>query len=98
MLEKFLILVLITILIFFVYDFVRNIWMMDVCLSYYQRYGDYNYTYPITNKKTSTWECYHEALNYMSIYVVVIVFLSLLIGLSLGYFNNFRIVVEKKEQ
>ena len=35
MLEKILILALITVLVFFVYDFVRNIWTVDICLSYH---------------------------------------------------------------
>jgi len=35
MIEKILILCLITVLVFFIYDFVRNIWSVDMCLSYY---------------------------------------------------------------
>lgn len=98
MLEKILILALITVLVLFVYDFVRNIWTVDICLSYYQKYGDYNFTTPLTNKKTSTMECYHEALNSVNVYLIVIVFLSSLIGLLLGYFDGFRIVVERKRE
>jgi len=98
MLEKILILVLIAVLVFFVYDFVRNIWTIDMCLSYYQKYGDYNFTTPLTNKKTSTMECYHEALNSVSVYLIVIIFLSSLIGLLLGYFDGFRIVAERKKE
>jgi len=98
MIEKILILCLITVLVFFIYDFVRNIWSVDMCLSYYQMYGDYNFTSPLTNKKTSTMECYHEALNYIGMYIIVIVFLSGLIGLLLGYFDGFKIVLERKKE
>jgi ABC-type sugar transport system permease subunit len=97
MLEKILILCLITLLVFFVYDFVRNVWTVDICFSYYQKYGNYNYTNPLTNQKTTTFDCYHEALNYMSLYVVVIVFISMFIGLLIAYFNEFSIAVERKK-
>ena len=95
MLEKILILVLIAILVFFIYDFVRNIWAMDICLSYYQRYGNYTYTNPFDEKSVNTLDCYHEALNYMVVYMVAIVLISLLIGFFLGFFREYKIISEK---
>jgi len=52
----------------------------------------------MTNKRTSTMECYHEALNYLGMYIIVIVFVSSLVGLLMGYFSEFKIIVERKRE
>jgi uncharacterized protein YneF (UPF0154 family) len=44
----------------------------------------------------TTLDCYHEALDSMGVYIIMIVFLSGLIGLLIGYFNEFKITIERK--
>jgi hypothetical protein len=97
MIKKFIAIILITVIVFFVYEIVRNLWSIDICVSYYQRYGNYNYTIPLTDKQTNTWDCYHAALNNMPFYVVGLIVVSLVLGLIIGL-NDVEISIEKRQK
>ena len=96
MIEKILILALIVVLVFFVYEFVKSLWTIDICLSYYQRYGNYNYTIPLTDKKITTFDCYHESLNSLNVFMLIIILISLSLGFLVNYSREFSIDVQKK--
>jgi hypothetical protein len=96
MIEKVLVLILITTLVFFVYEFVKAVWTIDICLSYYQRYGDYNYTIPLTDKKITTFDCYHEGLNDLNVLMLAIVLISLSLGFLVSCSRDFEIGATKK--
>lgn len=98
MLEKAIIIILVTVLMFFIYEAVHDLWTIDICISYYQRYGDYNYTAPLSGEKASTWDCYHRALNDMIFYMLGIVVVSLLLGSFIGSIGDKKTFLKKREE
>lgn len=82
MIGKIFVVAMIVVLVVLVYQFVQNLWTIDICVSYYQRYGNYSYTVPLTDNRTTTWDCYHKALNDISIYMAVAIGLSIFLGLA----------------
>ena len=59
---------------------IQSLWTIDICMSYYHQYGDFNFTIPTTNIQTSTWNCYHENLNDIVINILSILLWSLFTG------------------
>jgi|SRR3989338_5051545 len=86
--EKIFVFALIVIVIFILYETVQNLWTIDVCVSYYQKYGNFNYTVPLTDKQTNSWDCYHESLNKLSLDVIALVVTALLLGIAIGHINS----------
>lgn len=83
MIERIFVAVMIILLVILVYEFVHALWTVDVCVSYYQLYGNYNYTIPLTDRKTNTWDCYHQSLNEMILYVSGLVTISIFLGMAI---------------
>jgi len=86
--DKIFIFTLIVVIIFFIYETVHNLWTIDICISYYQKYGNFNYTIPLTDRQTNTWDCYHEALSKISFDIIALLASTLLLGIAIGHINS----------
>ena len=81
---KALVVAMVVLLVYFVYEIVIALWSIDICVSYFQRYGNFSYTVPLTDKTSNTWDCYHESLNNVHFYIISLVAVSLILGILVG--------------
>ncbi|MFH0711027.1 MAG: hypothetical protein V1944_00445 [Candidatus Aenigmatarchaeota archaeon] len=88
MIGKLFVVCMIIVLVILVYEFVHNVWNIDICLSYYQTFGNYNFTIPFSNNRTNTWDCYHQALNDLFVYMLGIVVISIFLGMAIRDFKE----------
>lgn len=83
MIQQMFVVAMIIILVVLVYEFVHSIWTVDICVTYYQIYGNYSFAIPLTNKKIDTWDCYHQSLNDMILYIIGLVTICIFLGMAI---------------